>query len=325
MRKITEWIIIASAAIVLSGCATGKWERIPYETPGSTLNLKEGAKVKIAAFDQKNQPLVELVGSLENAFRNSGKVMIDDKDPDYIFVLNLQRDYRHDTKDQLKFNTKYYVKKVENKSSGRDEIASKEQQTSTNATFVSIVLYKAKTLTPEYSFDLLVYDSEIIPQDSSGRDELQYNKKFTSQITAKLKAAFLSQYRKIYTYLPKNADDLLLESLTSLTKANIALFHKRKAEILSTDFDKFLSDAQAGKYKEKQDEMEALLSNYYMVAVFQEVFDFNPKNLKALFARQLKILELTQNEALVLACSNSLGRIESKWRTIENTDIGGND
>ena len=114
---------------------------------------------------------------------------------------------------------------------------------------------------------------------------------------SKIKDAFLTQKRSIETALPKNADGDMKDAIR---KGDVKAVQTRAKQIIPQSFDDFMKDIVAGKYKDNADEMEGKLSN-----------------LKKLHALHVAILNQTKGDGLVIACPNSLARIESKLKLMQ--------
>jgi hypothetical protein len=320
MRFILGIVFVALIVLVLSGCKTGSWEKLSYNSPGNKINFNKNAKVRILTLNKTSQLLNVIIKELEKEFTANRYVSIDRKHPDYIIAMDLQRAFRSDTASEKQYNAHYSMKSEENDYSGRTFLDKTDKSSASNATFVSVVIYRVEGLIPENSFELLIYDSQLVDSGTKMRTQSHYVAACARQVIAKIKDAMLTKPRVIDTYLPKNADKTMLQTLT---KNKFKGFLKRGKEILPVNWDKFVTDIQNGKYKDKEDDLEKTLSNCYLYAIFLERLNYSPKALKYLFSRQLKIMQITSNEALVIGCANSLGRLEAKWKILNNTDIGG--
>ena len=306
--------------LVLSGCKTGSWEKMSYHSPGNKINFKQNAKVRILTLAKNNQLLNAIINALEKEFTANRYVSIDQKHPDYIIAMDLQRAFRSDNAKEKPYNAHYSIESEDNGNSGRTYLNRTDKNSATNATFVSVVIYKVDGLVPENSFELLIYDSELVDDRTKMRTQSHYIGTCARQVIAKIKDAMLTKPRVVDTYLPKNADKAMLQALKS---NRLKDFQKRLKDMSVVNWDKFVTDLQNGEYKDKEGDLEKRLSNWYLYAICKERLDYSPNTLQELFIKQLKIMQVTQNEALVIGCANSLGRLEAKWKLLRNTDIGG--
>lgn len=301
----------ATMALVISGCSSVNWEKVGYTSPANEVNLKANPSVKIVAIGNQEM-LTPLVGAISSEFSKSGQIRVTEDAPDYWLVFNGEKGFRTDDQAAAQFNRT--VEKVAQKSDagGREYLQKKDQNSSAATALLSVAVYGVTDLSPVYYFDIALYDADF--KQGKVRDGLAYDKKFTDQIIAKVKDAFLTQNRIVETALPKNADSGMKKALIAGdSKAVIS----RAAQVIPQDFDAFLADITAGKYKEKADEMESKLSNYYVLALAREIGNFEPANLNKLHAQHVAILNQTNKDGLSIACPNSLARIESKLKLLQ--------
>ena len=301
----------AAVATIISGCSSVDWAQVGYSSPANEINLKANPKVKIVSLTN-DASLNHLTAIIAAEFTKSGQIKIDDVKPDYWIVLAGERAFRADNKAATQFNRK--VEKLENKNAvGGCESMKETANMSTAATqLVSVAVYSINDLSPVYYFDVALYDADFKP--AGVRGEVEYNKKFSAQIIAKMKDAFLAQVRTIDTALPKNADRQMRREMEE-NDANAVI--ARAKQVIPQEFDEFIADVTAGKYKEKTDEMECKLSNYYVLALAREVGSAEPENLKTLHAEHITILTRTNEDGLSIACPNSLARIENKLKLLQ--------
>ena len=308
-------LIVGSAAILLvalNGCSSVNWESIGYLSPANEVSLKEKPSIKFIAVGDKAM-LTPLVEKLKGEFVKSGQFEFDATTPDYWIILSGKKNFRADDAKTLPFNRE--IKKVakETSTGGKEFILRKDAQSSTAAAMLSIAVYGVKNLNPVYYFDIALYDADF--KGGAVRQRTEYDSAFENQLIAKIKDAFLVQKRNIDTALPKNADKNMQSALLAGDTQGVA---NRAKQILPADFDSFMKDVLAGKYKEKKDEQESMLSNYYILALSQEIGNFEPENLEKLHARHLAILKQTTEDGLSIACPNSLARIESKLKLLQS-------
>ena len=69
-------------------------------------------------------------------------------------------------------------------------------------------------------------------------------------------------------------------------------------------------------FEEDTDARESLLSNYYIYLLSKESKDISPDNIKDLYLSYFFLLGKTENEGLIIACTNSLGRLENKCKRL---------
>ena len=307
-------LTIGSAAtllVAISGCSSVNWENVGYVSPANEVNLKANPSVKIIALGDKEM-MSPVVGAIEREFAQSGQFKFDKETPDYWIILNGARKFRADDSKAIPFNKKVEKKARKSNAGGQEFIQKTDHNSSTATALLSVAVYSVKDLAPVFYFDVALYDADFKRGNVRGKSE--YNSAFEKQIILKVKDAFLTQKRDIETALPKNADSDMKKALLS---GNAKAVAERAKQIIPQDFDSFMKDIVAGKYKDKCDEMESKLSNYYILALAQEIGNFEPANLKKLHAQHVAILNQTKEDGLTIACPNSLARIESKLKLMQ--------
>lgn len=307
-------LTIGSAAtllVAISGCSSVNWENVGYVSPANEVNLKANPSIKIIAVGNKEM-MSPVVSKIRGEFAKSGQFKLDAETPDYWIVLKGARKFRADDSKAIPFNKKVEKVARKNDAGGQEYIQRTDHNSSTATALLSIAVYGVKDLSPVYYFDVALYDADF--KTGNVRAESDYNSAFEKQIIAKIKDAFLTQKRDVETALPKNADGSMKKSLLA---GNAKAVIERAKQIIPQDFDAFMKDIVAGKYKDKKDEMESKLSNYYILALAQEIGNFEPANLKKLHAQHVAILNQTKEDGLTIACPNSLARIESKLKLMQ--------
>ena len=312
MKKRT---ILTGAAVllvsILCGCSSVKWERLSYVTPANEINLKKKAAVKFTAAE--NRPEINmLVKLIADRFAGSGQFQVDEKNPDYWIVIGSERNFRTDDPKTVVFNRHVEKARQSNQYGGHEFIKVTNHQTSSAAAFVTVAVYSVRDLAPVYYFDTVMYDSDF----STGniRSQKEYYGEFTRQIIAKFQDSFLVRNRRIETAIPKNADTALKDALSRNDAAGVITAAER---CIPEPFDQFMSDVYAGKYKDNDSLMETRLSDYYILALAQEMGSFDIALLKKLHAQHVAILNLTESRGLRIACPNTLARIESKLKLLQ--------
>lgn len=296
--------------LVITGCSVD-WNGIGYLSPATEVGLKANPGIKIIAFGNQKM-LSPLVATLTKEFAKNGQFKMDASTPDYWIVLNGESGFRADDKEAALFNRKVIRDEKEDAGGGYEFMTSTDSNSSSSAQFLSVAVYSVKDLAPVHYFDIALYDSDFKP--GAVRGEKEYNKLFTEQIIAKVKDAFLTQKRTVNTAIPKKADRGMRDALLA---GNVQEVIARAKQVIPEDFDKIIADAKSGKYKEKEDVLEELLCNYYVLALANEINDFAPANLHKLHSRHVTILKYSQDDALAEAVPNSLGRIESKLKLLQ--------
>ncbi len=301
----------AALLVVIAGCSSVNWEKIGYVSPTNGANLKANPSIRIVSAGDQAM-MAPIVRTVIAAFKKSGQFKFDAETPDYWIILNGARKFRADDSKAIPFNRE--VKKVARKtgSGGQEVIQTADYNSSTATALLSVAIYSVKDLAPVYYFDVALYDADFKGGAVRGADD--YDSMFKQQIIRKVKDSFLVQKRKVETALPKNADAGMKKSLLA---GNVKAVEQRASAIIHQSFDAFIKDVVAGKYKDKSEELEIKLSNYYILALAQELGSVDPGTLKKLHAQHAAILNQTKADGLTIACPNSLARIESKLKLMQ--------
>lgn len=301
----------AALAVAISGCSSVSWENVGYVSPANEINLEANPSIKIVAVGNKAM-MDPIVAAITSEFAKSGQFKMDAVTPDYWIILNGERRFRVDDAKTIPFNRTVEKVVQQNDAGGYEYMRTVDHNSSAAAALLSVAVYGVKDLSPIYYFDVAMYDADF--KGGNVRGEVDYNKAFDSQIMSKIKDAFLTQKRSIETALPKNADGDMKDAIR---KGDVKAVQTRAKQIIPQSFDDFMKDIVAGKYKDNADEMEGKLSNYYILALSQEIGNFEPANLKKLHALHVAILNQTKGDGLAIACPNSLARIESKLKLMQ--------
>lgn len=297
-------------ATFICGCSSVKWAKIKYMSPANEINLKKSPSIKLVAAG--NQPgTAMLCKQIAAKLEKSGQFKRDDKNPDYWIVLNGAKMYRADNRQSALFNRNVKKVREENQRGGQEWIKKTDYLSSAAAASINVAIYSVKDLAPVYYFDIVLYDSDFIR--GKARSQQEYYKKFAAQIIRKFNDGFLVQGRRIETAIPKNANPALRKALLSGKASRVI---EQGKTYLPEPFEKYIADVLAGKNKDQGD-LEEKLSNYYILALAQEMGSFDIALLKKLHAQHVTTLNLTESSGLKIACPNSIARIESKLKLLQ--------
>lgn len=303
--------VSAVLAAVISGCASVDWVNVGYASPASEINLKANSSVRIIALGNRAMT-VPITAAVAAEFARSGQFRTDAETPDYWIVLNGDRRFRADDADARLFNRKVEKLTHRDADGGHEYIRTTNHNSSSAAAVLSVAVYEVKKLSPVCRFDIVVYDSDF--KGGNVRNAGEYNRAFSRQIVLKIKDMFLTRKRRVETALPMNADRVMRKALET---GDMPSLRQRADQVVPQSFDEFMKDIASGRYKGKTEELEQKLSNYYVLAVAEEVDNSAPAALKRLHARHMAILNQTSADGLVTACPNSLARIENKLKLMQ--------
>ena len=308
-------IVFTSVTVLLGtficGCSSVKWTKVEYLSPANEINLKNSPRVKFIAADKQGRT-VFLTKMIANEFVKSGQFKVDEKDPDYWIVVKSGQMFRVDTPQAALYNRNVKKMSKSNQAGGYEYIQNTDHKSSAGAASLSVAVYSVKDLVPVYYFDVALYDSDFSNgKIRSGKD---YSTLFSKQIIEKFKDSFLTQKRSIETAIPKNADSVMIKAIESGDVAQVKEFAK---SYIAEPFDQFMADVYAGNYKDKKAIMENKLSDYYILALAEEMGSFDIVLLKKLHAQHVATLNLTESSGLETACPNTIARIESKLKLLQ--------
>lgn len=311
--------VSATSMFLCCSCSTIEWVDVGYLTPASDVPLKKSPVVDIVCVD-KNEMTSTIAQSVKKLFAESDQFTIADseKSPDYLIVLSGESQYRKDTENEKTYNKVVTKIAEKNDSGGEEKILVSEYDSSASSGVINVAVYSIKNLSPIASFDISGYDSEFKPKSEGIRDAAAYDEVLFSQIVEKLNDAFSIQKRISSTVFPERGDSEL-KRLVKAGRTADAL--ERAKNIQPLEFDAFVQNINDGKYAEGDKWyssvnalVEEKLCNYYVIAIAEEIDDYSPANLKRLHDRHLAILNLTNDDDLMLACPDSLARIERKLK-----------
>ena len=310
-QRVALTSVLALLVAFICGCSSVKWTKIEYLSPANEINLKNSPSVKFIAADKRGGTVV-LTKMIANEFVKSGQFKADEKNPDYWIVVRSGQMFRADTPQTALYNRTVKKLSKSTKSGGYEYIQTTDHKSSAAAASLSVAVYSVKDLAPVYYFDVALYDSDFTK--GKIRTGKEYSRLFSKQIIEKFKDSFLTQKRSIETAIPKNADNVMIKAIQSGNVAQVKEFAK---SYISEPFDKFMADVYAGNYKDKKAVMENKLSDYYILALAQEMGSFDIALLKKLHAQHVATLNLTESSGLETACPNTIARIESKLKLLQ--------
>lgn len=323
--SLCAYFLLIGLLGLLTGCVSGNWESVKYITPSNRSLPETKPKVKIVStINEKSKVSNKILSELKKNITDSKQMVIVETDPQFIIAVNTLHEYKTDGKEAEKFNTMYFVdrkvrKNSKGKESGGHEVIAKQDQKSSAAIVTScIVLYDVKNLEPLGYFTVSTYDSQLIPSKKKIRTEDKFYEKLSNQILKKLSQTFVPSSRQIKTYIPGNAPKKAQEYLLAGNQKDLRDFVK--GNILTLDLSKIKKNIDDGLYVEKK-RKEEVLTLLYLYLLSCETNDMSKENLKKLYQEYIDILKLTENEALVIGCANSIGRVENKWNLISKAKI----
>ena len=302
-------------ASVVCGCYSPKVAYNNYPTTAfAEVALKNNATMKIVTVggDASNDALI---ASLRDAFAKTKQFTVTDDKADYWMIVNGLADERIDTAAELPFTEKIDVVDVgapsDKPGPAHEELVAKKQASHMLAKGVSIAIYETSTLAPLYYFEIPVYDGAIkVAGGEKVPSKEELNKDLSEQIVGRVKDVFITQVKNIETPVPDEASADMKKAIAGKDAAKAVEAAAKKT--VPQKFAEFIKDVEAGKYADKKDELTLKLSDYYVLAIAQEIGCLDAKKLKELHAQQVGILQLATTDSLALACPVALARLEYK-------------
>jgi hypothetical protein len=332
-------IPLSLIGILFTGCVNSVVKPttpVQFITPSKFSMIKKGSNIYIQELHNFKYNSKSLHKGLVKYFKKDKifNIVNNIKKADVIISLNTFYSYRGDTNSDGKYNIRYDVERVVyrdkkgRETGGYDKLVSSNYMAST-ATLVSTVsIYNKKDLAPLIYFNISQTDTSKAKSKKGYKSNKKFNSEFTSKLIEKLNDLITTKAKKANVFLP-NLCDKELKSL--LLNANFAtLFQKAKTilppfsldEVNEEKYELINKQASVKGSKISKRDLETDLANFYIYYMAKESTDISRKNVKDVFNAYKRIMFLTKNESLMLACANSLGRVEFKADRV-NANLGG--
>ena len=325
------WAIVAIASSWTLGCASEQvvWRRYPSMTIAE-LSLPEKAALRIVASDDPDTS--SFAARLRDALRGSGLAVVGDANPaSHIVLIQGGTAFRRDTPDEANYTGRVGVETIASDAGSFQRVKRERAATHSAVRELSLAVYAAKTLTPVHYLTIPIYEGGV---DEGGaldaRDAANENRRHQAQFAklavARLEEIFAVRQRSIGVPVPIEANgDLKVKFL----KIESAIGAEDEDELRKTlgeidtlasnpaiipgPLEEFAEASAADGWKPPEgSSREAILGNYYLVALRREIGCVDPEALSAIHAEHLRILELSEDPSLRMACPIALGRLEEK-------------
>ena len=314
---------VALVSLMFQGCGNNVAQPntpVQFYTPSKLSVIKKGSKVYIQGLHDHKYLSKNLHKGIKDYFEkdNIFKIVNNKKESDIVISINTFYSYRGDSLQDTQYNKKYFVKRISNKSGGQDKLMQSTFSSSTGTLISTISIYDKKNLEPLVYFNIMPTDTSKVINGKGYASKQNFNQKFTQEVINKLNDLVSEKNKNVNVFLPLKSNPELKKSL--LNSKFDDLF--KSAEVLLPKFD--IDEVSKEKYediKKKSSEkgskilkrdLETDLSNFYVYFIAKESVDISAKNIKKVYAGYKRIMNLTTDESLILACANSLGRIEFK-------------
>lgn len=297
------WFFVFSVITLLTGgCASVSYAPVAYRQNGVDLGASPRLKILRTANDPVLQKVTE---TLAADLQKSNRVTVTQDNPDYWVWIGYTGNFRSDDQAALVYNQK--IAKVSNNAgtAGVDVLTTTQNWSSAYGGSLNVTVYSVRNLDLVYCLDFAYLDSDFGP--AAARDQNAYLDRAAGELAGRLDALFLTTMQKSNTAIVADADNELKNNLRN-NRPDLAL--TRGKAILPQRFDAFASAAQSGK--NKPENMETTLGNYYLLLVAEEAQTADPAEWRQLYLQQQQILQLCSSDALATASANALGRLEGK-------------
>jgi len=326
MKKIL--LSLVTTTILFTGCNNVAQPNTPvkFYTPAKLSVIKKGSKIYVKNLHNSQYKSKQLLTGIKDYFKkdNIFKIVNNIKDADVVISLNNFYSYAKDTLSQKAYNIKYYKKtniyrdSKGRETGGQDVLLNTNFASSTATLITTVSIYDKKHLEPLVYFNITPTDTSKTPSLVNTANSAAFNKKFTQEVINKLNDLVTTKNKNANVFLPKNVNktlksDLLSANFTQLFKDTKEILPKFDIEEVSVaKYDSISKEASKKGSKIKKRDLESDLSNFYIYLMAKEATDISAKNIKKVYNGYKKIMNLTSDESLILACANSLGRLEFK-------------
>ena len=321
-------IPLALVGLMYQGCTNNVVQPntpVKLQTPSKLSVIEAGSKIYIQGLHDHKYKSKNLHKGIKNYFEkdNIFKVVNSIKSADVVISVNTFYSYRADDSKDTKFNKKYVVKRELYKNNkgrvtaGQDKLVMSNHSASTATLVTTVSIYDKKNLEPLVYFNIIPTDTSKVVSGTY-KSSSAFNSKFTQDVVSKINDLVTTKSKNVNVFLPKTSNPKLKSSLLN---ANFKEVFENSKSILPA-FD--IEDVSIQKYEDikkkasvkgskiQKRDLEKDLSNFYIYFMAKESTDISAKNIKNVYNGYKKIMFLTKNENLILACANSLGRVEFK-------------
>jgi hypothetical protein len=325
------------ACFIFAGCVNNKVIQpntaVKFYTPSKLSVIEAGSKIYIQGLDDYHYKSNALKKGIKDYFKKDGIFSIVDniKQADIVISMNTFYSYRKDDLSDTRYNVKYYVNTKRSGNSSQDYLVQTSSSSSTATLMVTASIYETKSLQPLAYFSIIPENTSTISTNEKGgmyNSSNDFTTSLTKEVIEKLNNLVTTKNKNVNVFLPKNTDPKMKSALLngkfdlvlSLSKTILPSFSIY--EVTQAKYDDIKKAASKKGSKVKARNLEFDLSNFYIQLMAKESTDISTKNIKAVYDGYNKILSLTKDNSLILACANSLGRIEFKANRLK-INLGG--
>lgn len=334
---IKRGVFFLAVMVLFQGCNQVAQPNTPVKlyTPSKNNVIKAGASVYFDSMSSDNYNTKELIYQVKEYFTQNGvfKITTHKQKADVIININTFYSYRADDRASVKFNEGYFVEtkvfrdRKGKETGGKDELKSKTFKSSTATLVASISIYDRKKLQPLVYFNVIPSDSSTVSVKEVVNSSESFSSQLTKNVISKLEDMVTTKTKDVNIFLPAKADPQLRLPLLSGEMAKVIENSKTilpQLDLLEVSQKFYAENAKAASQKDSKvvkRDMEADLANFYVYLVAKESTDVSKANIQSLYQGYKHLLKLTADQSLILATSNSLGRVEFKANRL-NINLG---
>ena len=326
---------LLAAALLAAAAAGCKSENVVWcQYPSTTfaeLSLPPQAVLRIVS--SKDESAKTFAARLRKALSKAKGVRIvgEMEEATHLVFVQGAASFRGDTPEEARYTGKVSVETLESESGSVQRVKRERGATHVAAREISVAVYATKTLSPLSYLTFPVYESGASDGGAQDRAEEEATERkiqdrFTDLAVSRFEEIFVAQQRPIRVPVPLDADAALrvqfqkIESYLAAgdreelerTLARIDDLAKSRS-VLPGTLAEFEAASSAEDWQPPEGKTrETFLGNYYLVALRREIGCIDPDELAAIHADMLRILELSEDPSLRMACPIALGRLEEK-------------
>ena len=322
---------VAAALLLLVGCASENvvWRKYPSTTIPE-LSLPEKAVLRVVSSD--DPAATAFADRLRDALRKSGLTVVDGAEvATHLVLVQGGTSFRGDTAAEARFTGRVKVETVESDAGSFQRVRREQSATHSASRELSVAVYATKTLTPVHYLTFPIFEGGVdeggaLDEKAASEENRRIQRQFVKLAVERLEEIFAARQRPIGVPVPVEANGELKVKFLKIESELLAGDDEelRRAlagiDALASDpavipgpLEEFAEASAAKGWKPPEGvTREAILGNYYLVALRREIGCVDPEVLASLHAEHLRILELSEGPSLRMACPIALGRLEAK-------------
>jgi hypothetical protein len=333
-RNVRPAALLAAALLAAFAGGCKSENVIWYQYPSTTfaeLSLPPNAILRIVS--SKDESARTFASRLRRELAKSEGIRIvgEMEEASHLVFVQGSASFRGDTAEQVRYTGRVSVETMESESGSFQRVKREQGATHAAAREISLAVYATKTLSPLAYLSFPIYESGAsdegaLDDEESERESRKMQDRFTKLAVSRLEEIFTSQRRPIRVPVPVDANgDLKVQFLKieSAVGANDREELDRTLDridalasnpsVLPGTLEEFATASAAEDWEPPAGTTrETYLGNYYLVALRREIGCTDPEELSEIHAEMLRILELSEDPSLQMACPLALGRLEEK-------------